>query len=150
MMLELPLKIITPHFPGGIEVRQAAKESCGGRKHSRSLRQPASNRWLPAAQRTPSRHFASRRARAAASAAASRRLQTVGHQLFHPHSQWRSQPEEAAPPVKKGPSPGTAFLQRYATPNEIVSKAAALPGVDGALIALPDGLLVASQHSRRA
>ncbi len=34
---------------------------------------------------------------------------------------------------------------RYATPNEIVSKAAALDGVDGALIALPDGLLVASQ-----
>jgi hypothetical protein len=55
------------------------------------------------------------------------------------------QPEEPAPVVKKGPSPGTAFLVRYATPNEIVSKAAALDGVDGALIALPDGLLVASQ-----
>ena len=52
--------------------------------------------------------------------------------------------EEPAPVVKKGPSPGTAFLVRYATPNEIVSKAAALEGVDGALIALPDGLLVAS------
>jgi hypothetical protein len=56
-----------------------------------------------------------------------------------------NQPEEVAPVVKKGPSPGTAFLVRYATPNEIVSKAAALDGVDGALIALPDGLLVASQ-----
>lgn len=53
--------------------------------------------------------------------------------------------EEAAPPIKPGPSPGTAFLQRYATPNEIVSKAAALDGVDGTLIALPDGLLVASR-----
>ena len=53
-------------------------------------------------------------------------------------------PEEPAPVVKKGPTPGTAFLVRYATPNEIVSKAAALDGVDGALIALPDGLLVAS------
>jgi hypothetical protein len=53
-------------------------------------------------------------------------------------------PEEPAPPIKKGPTPGTAFLVRYATPNEIVSKAAALDGVDGALIALPDGLLVAS------
>jgi predicted regulator of Ras-like GTPase activity (Roadblock/LC7/MglB family) len=52
------------------------------------------------------------------------------------------------PPVflKKGTNaPGTAFLNRYATPNEIVSKAAALNGVDGALIALPDGLLVASR-----
>ena len=41
-------------------------------------------------------------------------------------------------------TPGTAFLNRYATPNEIVNKAASLQGVDGALIALPDGLLVAS------
>lgn len=42
-------------------------------------------------------------------------------------------------------TPSTAFLRRYATPNEIVSKAAALDGVEGALIALPDGLLVASR-----
>ncbi len=41
--------------------------------------------------------------------------------------------------------PDTAFLRRYATPNEIVSKAAALDGVAGAIIALPDGLLVASR-----
>ena len=57
--------------------------------------------------------------------------------------------EEAAEPevfLKKGTNPpGTAFLTRYATPNEIVSKAATLDGVDGALIALPDGLLVASR-----
>ncbi len=45
----------------------------------------------------------------------------------------------------KQPSLGTTFLQRYATPNEIVSKAAALEGVCGALVALPDGLLVASE-----
>jgi hypothetical protein len=54
-------------------------------------------------------------------------------------------PEEAPPVVKKGPSPGTSFLQRYATPNEIVGKAASLNGVGGAIIALPDGLLVASK-----
>jgi predicted regulator of Ras-like GTPase activity (Roadblock/LC7/MglB family) len=52
--------------------------------------------------------------------------------------------EEVAPKVKKGPHPGTDFLNRYATPSEIVTKASALPGVHGALIALPDGLLVAS------
>jgi predicted regulator of Ras-like GTPase activity (Roadblock/LC7/MglB family) len=59
------------------------------------------------------------------------------------------QEEEATEPevfLKKGTNtPGTAFLNRYATPNEIVSKAATLDGVDGALIALPDGLLVASR-----
>jgi predicted regulator of Ras-like GTPase activity (Roadblock/LC7/MglB family) len=54
--------------------------------------------------------------------------------------------EESPVFLKKGTNaPGTAFLNRYATPNEIVSKAASLEGVDGALIALPDGLLVASR-----
>jgi predicted regulator of Ras-like GTPase activity (Roadblock/LC7/MglB family) len=42
-------------------------------------------------------------------------------------------------------SSGTDFIVKYATPNEIVSRAAALDGVAGALIALPDGLLVASR-----
>lgn len=40
---------------------------------------------------------------------------------------------------------GTDLLLKCATPNEIVSRAASLDGVDGALIALPDGLMVASQ-----
>ena len=45
---------------------------------------------------------------------------------------------------RKTPS-GTDFVARYATPNEIVSRAAALDGVAGALIALPDGLMVANR-----
>jgi predicted regulator of Ras-like GTPase activity (Roadblock/LC7/MglB family) len=40
---------------------------------------------------------------------------------------------------------GTEFLKRYATPNDIVAKAVSHEGVAGALITLPDGLLVASQ-----
>jgi predicted regulator of Ras-like GTPase activity (Roadblock/LC7/MglB family) len=46
--------------------------------------------------------------------------------------------------IKRGPSPGTKFVAKYATPNEIVSRAAALEGVAGAIIALPDGLMVAN------
>jgi len=46
---------------------------------------------------------------------------------------------------RRGPSPGTKFVAKYATPNEVVSRAAALDGVVGALIALPDGLMVASR-----
>jgi predicted regulator of Ras-like GTPase activity (Roadblock/LC7/MglB family) len=42
-------------------------------------------------------------------------------------------------------SPGTKFVAKYATPNEVTSRAAALEGVAGALIALPDGLMVASR-----
>ena len=48
---------------------------------------------------------------------------------------------------KRIPSPGTKFVAKYATPNEVVSRAAALDGVAGALIALPDGLMVASRLS---
>jgi predicted regulator of Ras-like GTPase activity (Roadblock/LC7/MglB family) len=46
-----------------------------------------------------------------------------------------------------GPSPGTTFVAKYATPNEVVSRAAGMDGVAGALIALPDGLMVASRLS---
>ncbi len=49
--------------------------------------------------------------------------------------------------VKRGPTPGTKFVAKYATPNEIVSRASSLDGVAGALIALPDGLMVASRLS---
>ncbi len=47
--------------------------------------------------------------------------------------------------AKRSPPPGTRFVARCATPNEIVSRAAALDNVAGALIGLPDGLLVASR-----
>jgi predicted regulator of Ras-like GTPase activity (Roadblock/LC7/MglB family) len=40
---------------------------------------------------------------------------------------------------------GTDFISRGATPADVVSRALALPGVAGAVIALPDGLKVASQ-----
>ncbi len=46
---------------------------------------------------------------------------------------------------KRGPGPGTRFVSKYATPNEVVSRAAALDGVAGVLIALPDGLMVANR-----
>ena len=47
--------------------------------------------------------------------------------------------------LRRGGATGTEFVKRYASPNEIVSRAAALDGVAGALIALPDGLMVASR-----
>ncbi|SPE52503.1 hypothetical protein SBV1_1530049 [Verrucomicrobia bacterium] len=50
--------------------------------------------------------------------------------------------------ARQGPTPGTRFVAKYATPNEIVSRAAALEGVAGALIALPDGLMVAGSGGR--
>ena len=40
---------------------------------------------------------------------------------------------------------GTTFASRKATPNDVVTKASLLEGVYGAMVALPDGLLVASK-----
>ena len=42
------------------------------------------------------------------------------------------------------PRSGTEFFKRFATPNDIVAKAASLEGVTGAIITLADGLLVAA------
>jgi len=42
-------------------------------------------------------------------------------------------------------TPPTDFSSRHTTPKEAVAHAMALPGVAGALVALPDGLTVASQ-----
>jgi predicted regulator of Ras-like GTPase activity (Roadblock/LC7/MglB family) len=63
---------------------------------------------------------------------------------------WDDSSESAridASEYKRPPSLETRFISRCATPNEVVSKAAALDSVEGALIALPDGLMVASQLS---
>jgi len=49
--------------------------------------------------------------------------------------------------VTHSPTAGTEFVSRYATPNEVVSRAEGLDGVEGAVIALPDGLMVASKLS---
>ncbi len=46
---------------------------------------------------------------------------------------------------KRKPVVETNFLSRHATPNEVVARAVALEGVAGALVALPDGLMVASK-----
>ena len=45
---------------------------------------------------------------------------------------------------QKGVS-STEFTKRYSSPNEIVARAASLEGVAGVIIALPDGLMVASR-----
>jgi predicted regulator of Ras-like GTPase activity (Roadblock/LC7/MglB family) len=47
--------------------------------------------------------------------------------------------------LKQQGAKGTEFTKRYSSPNEIVARAAELKGVAGALVALPDGLMVASK-----
>lgn len=47
--------------------------------------------------------------------------------------------------AKRSVTPGTDFTSRYSTPKEIVARAMAVPGVAGAVVALYDGLAIASQ-----
>lgn len=54
-------------------------------------------------------------------------------------------PQVNAGEAKRTTPIGTDFTRRYATPNEIVARASGLEGVEGALVALPDGLAVASR-----
>jgi len=62
---------------------------------------------------------------------------------------WEDEPdvaEAARAHSKQGPEVSeTEFLRRATTPNEVVTRASAIEGVAGALIALPDGLLVSSK-----
>jgi predicted regulator of Ras-like GTPase activity (Roadblock/LC7/MglB family) len=55
------------------------------------------------------------------------------------------QERSPAEPPAMGTAPRTDFLRRHSTPNELVARAVALDGVAGALVALPDGLPVASR-----
>ena len=48
-------------------------------------------------------------------------------------------------PFTPPPMPQTDFTHRQAPPRDVVARAAALPGVAGAVVTLPDGLRVASE-----
>lgn len=49
------------------------------------------------------------------------------------------------PPTGSGSGGTTEWVRRATTPAEVVNRAVSLPGVAGALVALPDGLSVAGQ-----
>jgi predicted regulator of Ras-like GTPase activity (Roadblock/LC7/MglB family) len=54
-------------------------------------------------------------------------------------------PQADAAAWRHGENPQTDFLSRQAHPKEVVARAAALPGVAGSVVAMQDGLRVASQ-----
>jgi predicted regulator of Ras-like GTPase activity (Roadblock/LC7/MglB family) len=55
------------------------------------------------------------------------------------------QPQTTDSEFARKPSPGTDFASRFSTPSDIVARAEVLECVVGVLIALPDGLMVASK-----
>ena len=124
-VLDLPLKVVAPLF---LERQREAAKS----KHKVSIDEDIPNLFFgfPQPEGTPSPAVATARA-----------TDTNYYVWEDSHDTARIHESE----VKRGPSPGTKFVAKYATPNEVVSRAAGLEGVVGALIALPDGLMVANR-----
>jgi predicted regulator of Ras-like GTPase activity (Roadblock/LC7/MglB family) len=145
MPLELPLRVIAPLFLA----RQKAAEKY---QQKTEIDESIPNLFFgfpqpnaPAAEAAPAPTAAAAPAPAAASAS-----HAVARPVDTNYYVWDDSSDSARvdeTEFKRKPSPGTTFITRYATPNEVVSRAAALDGVAGALIALPDGLMVASKLS---
>lgn len=150
MMLELPLKVITPLF-------FARQKEAGAGRQKIELDENIPNLFFgfPQPDSAPTEE---------APAAPTGKADGADDVIFSPAQKPAAVPgapdtnfyvwgDSADTPrvddteTKKKPSVGTEFLSRYATPNEIVSRAASLDGVLGALVALPDGLMVASKLS---
>lgn len=150
MMLELPLRVIAPLFLSRHKQAAASHQKVEvdenipnlffgfpqGESAAATLEQETAASVAPAvAEEVPEANFAP-------AAKAANPVDTN----FYTWSESSDAPQVDASAEKKS-SPGTDFLTRYATPNEVVSRAAALDGVAGALVALPDGLMVASKLS---
>jgi len=124
-VLDLPLKVVAPLY---LDRQRAAAKA----KPKVSVDEEIPNLFFG---------FPQPEGTAAAVAATARPSDTNYYVWEDTHDTARIQESE----VKRGPSPGTKFVAKYATPNEVVSRAAGLEGVAGALIALPDGLMVANR-----
>jgi predicted regulator of Ras-like GTPase activity (Roadblock/LC7/MglB family) len=129
-VLELPLKVVAPPF-------LARQKEAGKLQKKVVVDDEIPNLFFGFPQPEP----ASPRVAAAPSPTAPKPADTNYYVWDDTSDRARIQDDE----VKRGPSAGTRFVAKYATPNEIVSRAAALDGVAGSLIALPDGLMVASR-----
>ncbi|MGP8053504.1 MAG: roadblock/LC7 domain-containing protein [Limisphaerales bacterium] len=130
LVLDLPLKIVAPPF-------LARQKEAGRLQKKVVVDDDIPNLFFG----FPRPESANPLAAAPASASPPKQADTNFYTWDDTSDQPRLQEDEA----KRGPSPGTKFVAKYATPNEVVSRAAALDGVAGALTALPDGLMVASR-----
>jgi hypothetical protein len=118
-MLELPLKVVAPLF--------LARQREGAKPQQK----------VSVDEEIPDLFFGFPQPESAGAAPAPAKVADTNYYA------WEESP--GLPRAQVGASPGTRFTARYATPNEVVARAASFDGVAGALIALPDGLMVASK-----
>lgn len=147
LMLDLPLKIVAPLFlqqRGAVKKRRQVLVDESIPNLFFGFPQPASPpAEIPGSSPAPHAVPAPAQRASVPAAPAAPAPQTADSNFYV----WddvadtaRVEETETRPPVAQ-----TDFLSRYATPNDVVARAAALDGVAGALVALPDGLMVASK-----
>jgi predicted regulator of Ras-like GTPase activity (Roadblock/LC7/MglB family) len=104
--------------------------------------QPAPTASLAAATTAINAAAASAAAAAATVSAAANKIADTNYYLWEDASETQMLHIQA---LKQKGTSSTEFTKRYSSPNEIVARAASLQGVTGVLVALPDGLMVASK-----
>lgn len=102
---------------------------------------PAPTAALAAASNAVAAAAVSAAAAAATVNAAANKIADTNYYLWDQASDTQLLHVEA---LKQKGASSTEFAKRYSSPNEIVARAASLEGVAGVIVALPDGLMVAS------
>jgi predicted regulator of Ras-like GTPase activity (Roadblock/LC7/MglB family) len=164
--VELPLKVIAPLFFSSQKAAGQAKQKISvsaeipnlfsGSKHSEPAMAPLPAPTAPPPPPTSGSAASSWGDLFTAPAGTPARTVTAAAPTGFPPTQLKSEDTNYYGKVETGAgvsdtefrrqaSPGTDFLTRGASPKEIIAQTVALPGVTGAVIALPDGLKVASE-----
>ncbi|HUC84112.1 MAG TPA: hypothetical protein VL970_02890 [Candidatus Acidoferrales bacterium] len=137
--LELPLKVIAPLFV-------AAQKNSTRPQTRASVSADIPDLFFGFPQPTPAAPAAPV-APPAPAAALVPPLPKAPEQNFQDTNYYSAADKAMASPAEEAPArmPETDFVNRLAHPKDVVARAAALPGVAGSIVAMQDGLRVASQ-----
>ncbi len=131
-----------PAAPQPTLINQAPAAPAAPMQFGLSPSAPAPTAALAAASNAVAAAAVSAAAAAATVNAAANKIADTNYYLWDQASDTQMLHVES---LKQKGASSTEFTKRYSSPNEIVARAASLEGVAGVIIALPDGLMVASR-----
>ena len=130
LSLDLPLKILAPAF-------FSAQKQPGGTQKKLAVAEEIPNLFYGFPQAAP--------AAARPSAPVAPTLPKPVDTNFYVWGENGELPQTDEQTIQQTTAPATDFMTRHTHPSEVVARAVILPGVAGAVVALADGLRVASQ-----
>jgi predicted regulator of Ras-like GTPase activity (Roadblock/LC7/MglB family) len=137
--LDLPLKVIAPLF-------LAAQKNSSAAKRKATVSEEIPNLFFGFPQSAPEPTVASAPPPVMPAPVAPKPVEKkTSDSNFFTWNDTSDTPKTEEAIYSPPPVPQTDFSHRFAPPKEVVARAAALPGVAGAVITLPDGLRVASE-----